>query len=107
MIFRHATVPDSYCNPSCGSSSHRNHVCAAGSSELAEMFTHPACRILSNSTLFGGSGSLINPHQIGQPDISDAGLAITVDQNGWGTIRSKRAARFAGKYAARAPKPST
>jgi hypothetical protein len=51
----------------------------------------PACgggntlKILSNSTLFGGSGSLINPHQIGQPDISDAGLAITVDQNGWGT----------------------
>jgi len=43
-------------------------------------------KTLSNSALFGGLGSFINPQQIvaGQESITEAGLAIAVDQNGWG-----------------------
>jgi hypothetical protein len=46
-------------------------------------------KTLSNSALFGGSaagGTFINPQQtvLGQNGITEAGLAIAVDQNGWG-----------------------
>lgn len=46
-------------------------------------------KTLSNSALFGGAaegGIFINPQQtvLGQNGITEAGLAIAVDQNGWG-----------------------
>ena len=43
-------------------------------------------KTLSNSALFGGAGSFVNPQQtaLGQNGVTEAGLAIAVDQNGWG-----------------------
>ena len=44
-------------------------------------------KTLSNSALFGGAGTFINPQQTvipGQNGITEAGLGIAVDLNGWG-----------------------